>query len=259
MSRGPSAVQGLVLPLTLCMLCACSNTTVPADAGATTLDAAAEPETVDWGRVIGQPEGVALRLMARVLREHDPLPGDGEFQFAVVDADGRVVFDNPPAPQPIDTAVDYHFSAGEHASECDGGKGPSLDNPQAKLLPVLLEAVADDGRRWNVIGANRPEYAQWRNGDEAGEITPGDAQLHVYYVDAAVRVSGRCETGSMGFTEVALDFKPGWNLEHTTVVDAGYYEEGGPYLRGTRSETVTPVPEGMGWYLLEIPDDGAGE
>lgn len=238
----------IVLGSALLGLAACNGQPAPMRGGAADAGGAA---CMDWGQVVGGPAGTELTLMARVLREHDPLPGDAEFPLAHVDAEGRVRFANPPAPQRVDTEVGYHFASGRHASECVGGKGPVEDIAGTRAVPVLLQAVAADGRRWEVIGANRAEFATWRKGGEQGRVAPGDAQWHVYYVDAAVHIQGRCDMGSLGSTAVDVHLQPGWNRVVTSVIDAGYYDESGPYLRGTRSENEEKAPAGMAWYLME--------
>ncbi len=212
----------------------------------------------DWGRIDASAtpmEGV--RILARVLRDEGPLPGDDEFLFATVDEQGQLHFSASSSPQPINTPVGYYFASGGYAEECDGGAGPVQDNPGANAVAVQLQAVDTQGRRWDVLGANRPEFALWRHDNARGDVARGDAQLQLYYVDQPVQIRGRCETGSLGFSDVDVHLARGWNLVRMTVLDAGLYGEGGPYLRGTRSEHQAGMPADMRWHLLPMLDSSA--
>lgn len=192
------------------------------------------PHAGEWGRLEGNGlEATQLRIQANELLDGDQLGPD--IPLGETGPDGVFLFAGPESPV-IENAlpVAEFFCA-----------GATIDNPSARIAEFALRATAADGSRWQMVGANGPEFARWRVG-EGGKVWTGDKEMRVYHVTEAVHV----DEASCG--RFHLNLSPGWNPVVASVSGIeGFEGDGDPWPTGWfLARTYNDWPPEMRWYLF---------
>lgn len=195
----------------------------------------AEARAEDWGRLENDGlEATRLRIHANELLDGDQLGPD--IPLGEVGPDGVFLSAGPASPA-IGNArpVAEFFCA-----------GATIDNPSARVAEFTLRATAADGSRWQMVGADSPEFARWRGG-EGGKVWTGDQEMRVYHVSEAVQVHGAC-----GGVFHHLNLSPGWNPVVARVSGMeGFEGDGDPWPAGwSLTRHYNGQPPEMRWYLF---------